>query len=82
MLVYGVEELGTVELLAIPMQLALNAGPYFLRYFRLVVMYHPEKRGRWGGYLDESKMVKVLVAAYGIIELIVWSLSLAVGRGR
>lgn len=82
MLVYGVEELGVVELLIVPLQFALHTGPYLLRYFRLLVMYHPEMRGRWGSFLDESTMVKVLVAAYGVIELIIWPLSLVVGVGR
>jgi len=79
--VYGME-LGAVELVLVPLAIVLHSGPYFLRYVRLLVMYHPEMRGHWRGCLKESVLVRALAASFGIIELIIWSLSLAVGVGR
>eukprot|EP00903_Cladosiphon_okamuranus_P015053 g13926.t1 len=74
-LLYGVE-VDATELLLAPLAMVFNTGAYYLRFFRLLVMYHPELRARWGRYLGESTMVRVLVASFVVVEVIVWSLGL------
>jgi len=52
---------------------------YSIRGLRLIVMYNPDMRKRWGWVLNEPAMVKCVLLAYFAIEVIAWSASLAYG---
>lgn len=39
---------------------------------RLIVMYDPPKRKKWGRLTNERRMFRVLVSAYVLLEVGVW----------
>eukprot|EP00752_Nemacystus_decipiens_P004835 g4399.t1 len=55
---------------------------YVLRGLRLLVMYDPRRRQRWGSFLKERKFFTVLLAFFTILEVVVWSFVPANGVGR
>eukprot|EP00752_Nemacystus_decipiens_P011670 g10357.t1 len=65
-----------------PMMLTLYTGPYILRGFRLLVMYNPRMRKRWGAFVREPLLVKAMVNSCVVLEAIVWTASLVVGIQR
>lgn len=72
---------GAEMLLAIPLMLCFTAA-YVLRGLRLLVMYDPRSRQRWGSFLRERKFFTVLLAFFLALEVIVWSFVPAYGVGR
>lgn len=71
-----------VEILTLPAVLACFTCSYGLRALRLLIMYNPQLRKRWGTILGESAMVKFLVAIYIFLEVVAWSASLVFGVDR
>ncbi|CAB1108679.1 unnamed protein product [Ectocarpus sp. CCAP 1310/34] len=55
-------------------------GPYVMRGIRLLVMYNPATRTHWGRFFtSELAVVKILLVAFGIVEVIAWSAVLLFG---
>lgn len=55
-------------------------GPYVIRGIRLVVMYNPSTRDHWGRFFtNELAAVKILLVAFGVVEVIAWSAVLRFG---
>ncbi|CAM9482538.1 unnamed protein product [Ectocarpus sp. 12 AP-2014] len=55
-------------------------GPYVIRGIRLLVMYNPATRTHWGRFFNnELAVVKILLVAFGIVEVIAWSAVLLFG---
>ncbi|CAN0412662.1 unnamed protein product, partial [Ectocarpus sp. 8 AP-2014] len=55
-------------------------GPYVIRGTRLLVMYNPATRTHWGRFFNnELAVVKILLVAFGIVEVIAWSAALLFG---
>lgn len=81
MLFYGPDP-GPVTLVAVPMGVALNTCAYVMRGVRLLVMYNPTLRKRYGPYINEIAMAKALVTSFVALEGIIWSLSLVLGVER
>lgn len=71
-----------VEVVTLPAVFACFTCAYGFRAIRLLIMYNPNVRKFWGKVLDESRMVKVLVGIYAILELTAWSASLVYGADR
>lgn len=77
----SVEE-GPIDLIFLPMLLTLYTGAYVMRGFRLLVMYNPHMRARWGRCVKEAAIVRTLVASCVVLEIVVWSASFIVGVSR
>lgn len=73
---------GPWELFMIPLGLILNTVVYILRGHRLLVMYNPSSRHRWGPYIKESSMLKTVVVCFAVVQAILWSLALKFGVPR
>lgn len=73
---------GPWELFMIPLGLILNTVVYILRGYRLLVMYNPSSRHRWGPYIKESFMLKTVVVCFAVVQAILWSLALKFGVPR
>ncbi|CAM9691743.1 unnamed protein product [Pylaiella littoralis] len=71
-----------VEIITLPAVCACFTCAYGLRAFRLLIMYNPHMRKRWGTILGESAMVKLLLAIYIVMEVVAWSASLVFGVDR
>lgn len=69
-------------LVMVPLGVTLNTSAYVMRGVRLLVMYNPALRERYGPYIKEVAMVKALLISFGAIEGVVWSLSLVFGVRR
>lgn len=77
----GIEE-GAFDLALMPMLLTLYTGAYIMRGFRLLVMYNPHLRKRWGRCVKETVITRTLVAAWFVLEVLVWSASSIFGIQR
>ena len=49
---------------------------------RLLVMYYPRKRARWGRYVKEKFLIRALGSLWVLIEIAVWSSAWALGISR
>lgn len=76
------KDVAAVEIINFPMIFFLFVGGYGMRGFRLVVMYNQKKRERWGKYIKEATMAKLLLAGFIVIEVIAWTVVPAVGVER
>ena len=77
------ESTGAVDgLLLIPMMPTLYTGPYILRGLRLLVMYNPRLRKRWGAFAREAGLLRSMVASCVVFEVVVWTLALVFGLKR
>lgn len=56
--------------------------PYGVRGLRLIVMYNPHMRERWGVILNEPAIIKTLLALFFVTEAVAWSGALARGVDR
>lgn len=70
------------DLFTTPMLLTLYTGAYVFRGVRLLVMYDPRMRKRWGRVIKESFMMRTLLVSYGVLLSIVCSASLKFGVQR
>lgn len=73
---------GVFELCLVPAMLTLYTGAYIMRGFRLLVMYNPHMRSRWGSFSKELYMVRALVISCVVLEGIIWTASYVVGIRR
>jgi len=67
------------DVVLLPLGVTCPLLVYSIRGLRLIVMYNPDMRKRWGRVLNEPAMVKCVLLAYFAIEVIAWSASLAYG---
>ena len=49
---------------------------------RLLVMYYPSKRARWGRYVKEKTLACALGCAWVLMEIAVWSTAWSLGISR
>ncbi|CAM9700119.1 unnamed protein product [Sphacelaria rigidula] len=80
--VTNTKDVAALEIVNFPMIFFLFVGVYGMRGFRLVVMYNQNKRERWGRYIKEAAMAKVLLAAFIVIQIVAWIVVAAVGVER
>lgn len=73
---------GPFDLFWLPILLTLYTGAYVMRGFRLMIMYHPHLRKRWGRCLKEAVISRNLVVSCVVLEIIVWSSTYIVGISR
>lgn len=45
----------------------------FMRAVRVLLMYYPEKRKKWGRIPKEKQILRVAVSGYVLVEVAVWS---------
>lgn len=77
----GIEK-GVIDLFLLPILLTLYTGAYIMRGFRLLVMYNPHMRKRWGRFVKEAAIMKTLVVSCVVLEVIVWVASSIFGIPR
>ena len=65
-----------------PLTLLCFTGAYACRGLRLVVMYHPDMRARWGKHLKQHTVVKGMALLFVIMEILLWSATAAFGLTR
>lgn len=73
---------GVAEVVHIPMVLWGFTVPYAVRGVRLIVLYNPHMRGRWGRILNEPPTIRKLMALFLATEAIAWSAGLVYGVDR
>lgn len=74
------ESTGEVEsIFLIPMLPTLYTGPYILRGFRLLIMYNPRMRKRWGAFVKERALQRAMVACCVVNQVISWTCVLFFG---
>ncbi|CAM9567058.1 unnamed protein product, partial [Ectocarpus sp. 12 AP-2014] len=79
----GARSLSVLRIIIIPFAVFCFVGVYIVRGLRVVIMYAPSHRKRWGKYLKkESTTVKTMLAAFAAVEVIAWSAVLPVGLER
>ncbi|CAN0335808.1 unnamed protein product, partial [Ectocarpus sp. 12 AP-2014] len=79
----GLQSLFVLRIFSIPLTVLCFVVVYILRGLRVIVMYTPSRRQRWGRYLKrEAATVKVLMAAYVIVEVAAWIVVRHVGLAR
>ena len=77
------DETGQIDgLILVPMIPTLYTGPYILRGFRLLVMYNPPMRRRWGALVKEPVLMRAMVVCFVVLELSNWTAVLFVGIER
>lgn len=57
-------------------------GPYVIRGFRLLVMYYPAMRVRFGTLVKESLMVRITLVAVTVLETMMWCAAWVFGVER
>ena len=72
------ERLGGDMVLYIPVVLSFSSA-YIMRGLRLLVMYNPDSRQRWGALLRERNFLKIQLATFLAVEAAVWSCVLKFG---
>lgn len=65
-----------------PLTLLCFTGAYACRGLRLVVMYHPDMRARWGKHLKQHTVVKGMALLFVMMEILLWSATAAFGLTR
>lgn len=63
---------GAAMLLCIPLMLSFTAA-YILRGVRLLILFNPRSRQRWGSFLRESKYIPIVLAIFLVLQVVVWS---------
>lgn len=72
---------GIVDLVGFPALLAAEIALVLIAV-RLLVMYYPSKRAKWGRYIKEIFLIRALVLAWVLMEMAVWSAVLPMGISR
>lgn len=77
------ESTGEIDgILLIPMMPTLFTGPYILRGVRLLVLYNPPMRKRWGAFAREPVLLRAMVISCVVLEVINWTAVLIFGIER
>lgn len=72
---------GVVDLIGFPATVAAQAA-LVMTVIRLLVMYYPKKRTRWGRYMKEKILIRTLGLALVLMEIAVWSAAYSQGAAR
>ncbi|CAM9640316.1 unnamed protein product [Ectocarpus sp. 8 AP-2014] len=79
----GLRSLLVLQIVNIPLTVFCFVGAYIARGLRVLIMYTPSRRQRWGRYLKkEAATVKTLLAAYAIVQVAAWIAVQHVGLAR
>ncbi|CAN0132889.1 unnamed protein product, partial [Ectocarpus sp. 6 AP-2014] len=79
----GLRSLLVLQIVNIPLTAFCFVGAYIARGLRVLMMYTPSRRQRWGRHLKkEGATVKVLLAAYAIVQVAAWIAVQHVGLAR
>lgn len=80
----GVPEViqNAVLLVVTPASVTIFEGSYVMRSLRLLAMYDPVKRRRWGRFLKEKNTLCALLLPTGVCEVAAWSMVPAFGVAR
>ncbi|CAM9445951.1 unnamed protein product [Ectocarpus fasciculatus] len=79
----GPYSLLVLQIVNIPLTVLCFVGVYIVRGLRVLIMYTPSRRQRWGRYLmKEAAAVKTLLAAYAVVEVAAWVAVQRVGLAR
>lgn len=73
---------GVWDLFGTSMLLTLYTGAYVFRGIRLLVMYNPRSRKRWGRFIKEPFMMKILLGSFWTLLCIVVSACFKLGINR
>lgn len=60
-------------LVGMPIYVPVTMGAYFMRAVRLLVMYNPRLRRRWGRILKEKAILRVLLVPPLLMQVVIWS---------
>ena len=63
---------GPEKILCIPLMLSFTAA-YILRGVRLLIMFNPRSRQRWGSFLREGNFIPIVLAIFLVLQVVVWS---------
>lgn len=69
---------GIVDLLGLPMVVVAELM-VIMRGYRVLLMYFPEKREKWGSIPKETSIIKIVVSAYVLMEIAAWSAAATYG---
>lgn len=69
---------GAEMLLCVPIMLSFTAA-YILRGLRLLIMFNPRSRQRWGSFLSERNFIPIVLAIFLVLQIVVWSFTPAYG---
>ena len=72
---------GAEMFLYVPLMLCFTAM-YVTRGLRLLVLYNPHSRQRWGSLLREKPLLTVLLGIFAVLEGVVWSFVPVYGVAR
>ena len=72
---------GVIDLIGFPATVAAEMA-LVMTAVRLLVMYYPEKRARWGRYMKEKLLIRALRLALVVMEIAVWSAAYSRGVAR
>lgn len=63
---------GPEMLLCIPLMLSFTSS-YIFRGARLLIMFDPRNRQRWGSFLRERNFIPIVLAIFLVLQVVVWS---------
>lgn len=69
---------GALTILANPIML-LVVGAGVMRAIRLLIMYDPAARRRWGALLREKAVMRAILSLTALLEILAWSFVLKHG---
>lgn len=72
---------GVLDLIGFPALMTAEIA-VIMTAVRLLVMYYPSKRARWGRYVKETFLIRALGGLWVLIEIAVWSSAWALGVSR
>lgn len=72
---------GVLDLIGFPALMTAEIA-VIMTAVRLLVMYYPTKRARWGRYVKETFLIRALGRLWVLIEIAVWSSAWALGVSR
>ncbi|CAB1108737.1 unnamed protein product [Ectocarpus sp. CCAP 1310/34] len=76
-------QLAFAPIITVPLVLVAFVGAYIIRGIRLLVMYNPHMRHRWGRYFNkETFMVKVVIVLFVVLQLVSSLAVVVVGAAR
>lgn len=77
-----IEEPGIITVYGVPMILTLFVGSYVMRGIRLLVIYEPKLRRRWGCYFREMNIFIGLIAPTLVFQMVAWAMVPIFGLDR
>ena len=69
---------GIVDIIGLPAILAAE-GMATMRAVRLLLMYFPSKRKKWGSIPKEASVLRVMVSVFALMQIAIWSAAAVYG---